>query len=81
MGSLGVAAWIAQITFWVFLALGLILGEVKARGALFFVALWLFGYMALPRILPDGGLFVTPYLAVLDIILVLIVYKGNLALW
>jgi hypothetical protein len=80
MGSQGVAAWIAQGAFWVLIALGVVFGEIRARAAIFFVGLWLIGYIALPRIVPNGALFVTSYLAIVDIILVFIIFKGDLRL-
>jgi hypothetical protein len=80
MGSQVVGAWIAQLAFWVLLALGIAYGELTRKGAAIFVALWLMGALGLPRLSSFMGLFVTPYVAVLDIVLVFIVFKGDVKL-
>jgi hypothetical protein len=80
-GSLGqIAALIAQIAFWVLLVLGLAYDVVGARRAVIFVALWIAGYVGLPRIAWWTGGFVAPWVAVLDIALVFIVFKGDVRL-
>jgi hypothetical protein len=80
VGAPAVAAWIAQFAFWVLLALGVFYGELSRRSIVTFVALWTVGYFGLPRLSADSGLFVPPYIAVLDIALVWIVFKGDLRL-
>ena len=77
IGSQAAAAWIAQLAFWVILALGIGSGELNRKRAALFVALWVAGYIGLPRISWFAGLFVTSYVAVLDIVLVFIVFKGD----
>jgi hypothetical protein len=80
VGAPAVAAWIAQFAFWVLLALGVFYGELSRRSIVTFVVLWTVGYFGLPRLSADSGLFVPPYIAVLDIALVWIVFKGDLRL-
>jgi hypothetical protein len=50
VGSAGVAAWIAQIAFWVLIVLGLGYGELSKRAATIFIVLWVVDYLAIPRI-------------------------------
>ena len=75
-----VAAWIAQFAFWVILALGVFYGELSRRSIATFVALWAAGYFGLPRLSAYGGVFVPPYIAVLDIALVWVVFKADIRL-
>ena len=76
--SQAAAAWIAQASFWVLLAIGAVSGELNRRRVAVFVALWVAGYFGLPRISPITGLFVTSYVAVLDIALVFFVFKTDI---
>jgi hypothetical protein len=80
VGAPAVAAWIAQFAFWVLLAVGVFSGELGRRSIVTFVVLWAAGYFGLPRLSAYGGLFVPPYIAVLDIALVWIVFKGDIRL-
>jgi hypothetical protein len=79
MGSQGIAAWIAQIAFWVLLVLGVTYGELSKKSAIL-VGLWLVGYLGVPRIAWWGSPLVTPYIAILDIVLVFKVFKGDVRL-
>jgi hypothetical protein len=80
IGSQAVAAWVAHLAFWVLLTLGIMYGELTRRRVAMFVALWLLGYIGLPRISPFSGPFVISYVAILDIVLVFIVFKGDVRL-
>ena len=80
IGSQAVAAWIAQLAFWVLLVLAISAGELSRKRAALFVAVWIVGCVGLPRLAPFSDLFVTPYVAVLDIVLVFVVFKGDLKL-
>ena len=80
MGSPAAAAWIAQIAFWVLIVLGAGYHALGRKAALIFVALWLAGYIVLPRIAWWTGPFVTSWVAILDIALVLIVFGGDVKL-
>ena len=77
IGSPVVGAWIAQIAFWMLIGLGSSYGTLSKRTAAIFVALWLAGYVGLPRIAWWVGPMVTSYVAVLDIALVLLTFKGD----
>lgn len=75
---MNVFAPIAVWGFWVLLGAGWFLGELHVRGAVVFAALWLAGVFVAPLLL-DGLLFV-PYVAALDIALVLAIFKGDVRL-
>jgi hypothetical protein len=76
MGSVAVAAWIAVGVFPLLLVRGLVTEELSPRAAAVFVALALAAWIGLPR-LPGGGYLETPVVAVLDIVLVLMVFKAD----
>ena len=78
IGSPGVAAWIALWSFWILLFIGLVRGELGAKGSLFFILLWVAGFVG-ARFMFYGFLF-TPYVAALDIALVFAIFKGDLRL-
>jgi hypothetical protein len=80
VGSPAIAAWIAQFAFWVLLALGLFYGELSRRSIVTFVVLWSAGYFGLPRLFASGEFFVPPYIALLDVALVWMVFKGDIRL-
>jgi hypothetical protein len=80
VGSPAVAAAVAQFGFWVLLALGAYYGELNRKWLAAFVALWAAGFFGLPRLSPDGGWYVTTWIAVLDIALVLLVFKKDIRL-
>jgi hypothetical protein len=73
MGSPYIAGLIAHAAFWALLAVGWT--ELGPRRAAVFVALWIAGRVASPYV--ASGLLFTPYVAVLDIALVFIVYYGE----
>ena len=73
VGSAAIAAAIAHVAFW--LLLGRLWIESGLRPALVFAVLWLAGYIGLPLL--GGSLFFVSYVAVLDIALVLMVFKGD----
>lgn len=69
-----VAVW----GFWVLLGVGWMLGELHLKGTAIFILFWLVGFIA-SRFGFYGTLF-TPYVAVLDIVLVLTVFKSDVRL-
>ena len=77
IGSSLVGAWVAQFAFWVLIALGIAYGVLGKRAAAIFVALWLAGFVWVPRIAWWATPMVTSYVAVLDIVLVFMVFKGD----
>jgi hypothetical protein len=79
MGSAAVAGWIAHIAFWVLLPYGWLCDELSARAGAGFLLLWLVALFGLPY-LPYGGSLTTSFVAVLDITLVFIIFKGDVRL-
>ena len=77
MGSVGVAAWIARLAFPTLLLFGWRRGALGPKSTAVFALLGLVVWIGLPRMMPNGGLFVTSALAVLDIGLVFAVFKGD----
>jgi len=73
--SAAIGALIALWGFWVLLAIGMARGELGMRSAAIFTMLWLVGFLG-GRYVLNGQLFV-PYVAVLDIVLVLAIFKGD----
>lgn len=78
MGSVSVGAWIAQLALPVLLLVGWMRDELGPKGAGVCLALAAAAWFGLPRLIPNGEWFVTPALALLDIALVLVVFKGDL---
>jgi hypothetical protein len=76
MGLAGLAAWVAHGAFWAILAIGRFSDELGLLGTAVFVVLWLSGFFGLP-FLPYGAALFTPFVAVLDIVLVFVVFKGD----
>jgi hypothetical protein len=65
---------LAHVAFWVLALSGV--AEIGLRRVAVFVVLWGIGY-AVARSLTVGSLLFTSYVAVLDIVLVLFVFKGD----
>jgi hypothetical protein len=78
MGSSAAAALIAQVAFWLLLAFGWLTDEVRLRSGTIFLMLWLIGFLTF-RYLVDAALF-SSYVAVLDVALVFLVFKGDVRL-
>jgi hypothetical protein len=78
-GSPLVAGWIAHIAFWVLIVVGLVSEELSRAAAATFVVLWLAGMFGLPH-LAVGEPLVAAVVAVLDIVLVFIIFKGDIRL-
>ena len=53
--------------------------EIGPRGVTLFVAVWLAGYFALQFVAAGASVFFS-YVAVLDIILVFVVFKGDVSI-
>ena len=64
--------------FWVLLAAGWMLDELHLKGTAVFVLLWLGGFLGAGFVLQ--GMLFTPYVAALDIALVLAIFKGDVRL-
>ena len=78
MGSVTVAAWIAALAFPTLLVWGLAAQELGPRTAFTLAAIAIAPWFGLPRLSSAGGYLVTPALAVLDIVLVLMVFKRDI---
>lgn len=76
MSSVGIAAWIAHIAFAVLLVLG---WNEFGRSRVIFPLLWMAGYLAQSYV-PDGPPLFAPFVAVMDIVLVFMVFKGDVSL-
>jgi len=70
----------AHVAFWVILAVGGVSGEIGLKTAATFFCLWIIGWFGLPHLSYMAGVFLTPYVAVLDIVLAFIVFKGDVRL-
>jgi hypothetical protein len=79
MGSAGLASLFAHVAFWLLLSYGRLSETLTARGAVIFVIVWLAGFLLLPYV-PYGDALFSPSVAVLDIALVLTIFKGDLRL-
>jgi hypothetical protein len=65
---------LAHVAFWVLALFGV--AEIGLRRVAVFVILWGIGY-AVSRSFTVGSLLFTSYVAVLDVVLVLLVFKGD----
>jgi hypothetical protein len=79
MSSVGFASLIAHAAFWLLLAYGRLTGEVSPRGTIILALAWVAGLVLLPYALYGDALF-SPLIAMLDIALVLIIFKGDVRL-
>jgi hypothetical protein len=80
VGTPVIGAWIAQLAFWILLVLGVAYGALHRRAVIVFVVCWLLGYVGLPRLSWWTGPLFTSWVAVLDIALVLLVFKSDVRL-
>ena len=79
IGSPGIAAWIAQIGFAALLIWGWISRELAVKSAAIFLLLWGIAFIGLPRV-PYGAALFPSFVAVLDIVLVLLIFNGDVRL-
>ena len=79
MGSPALASFIAHLVFWGIVVWGLVARELTLRSAALFVALWFLSPVGLAY-LPFGTPLFPSVVAVLDIILVFIVFKADVRL-
>ena len=77
--SAGLAAWIAHLAFWVLLVFGWMWDDLGGRGIAAFVLLWLAGFWGL-RYFPLGPDMFFSYVALLDVVLVFLIFKGDIRL-
>jgi hypothetical protein len=76
MGSPGIAAWVAHLTFWILVARGWMSGDLGVRGIVVALAVWVTAYFSL-SFLPYGGALFPSFVAIIDIALVFVVFKGD----
>ena len=69
---------LAHLVFWIVLLIGAST-DLGFRRSAVFVSLWVFGYFA-SGLFASGGLVFVSYVAVLDMVLVLVVFKGDVPL-
>ena len=75
----GIGALIAHVAFWVLLAYGWFWEELGPKGIVAFVALWVGGKYAL-ALIPQGPDMFFSWVALLDVALVFIIFKGDIRL-
>jgi hypothetical protein len=78
VGSIGVAASIAQGAFWLLLIYGWAVDELHGTAITVLLVLWLLARFGLPYL--DAAAFAITWVAVLDIALVFIIFKGDVPL-
>ena len=79
MGSPAAASLVAHLAFWTLVGWGTLTGALTWRGAALFVSAWLLLPLGLATS-SYGPLLYAPVVAVLDIVLVLRIFKGDLRL-
>jgi hypothetical protein len=81
MGSPAIAAFVGFWAFWVLLVYGYIVDELSVKRVVTFLALWIAGRIVLAYMpgLVAPSLF-SPYVAILDIALVFLIFKGDVRL-
>jgi hypothetical protein len=77
--SAGIAAWVAHLAFWVLLLYGWAWDELGPRGVIVFLVLWMLGFYGLP-VFPLGAAMFSSFVAVMDVALVLLIFKGDVRL-
>ena len=75
-GSPLIASWIAHAAFWSLLGRGWFTGQLGGRSIAAFLGLWAAAFAALPYV-PYGRNLFAPAVALLDIALVLTIFKGD----
>jgi hypothetical protein len=71
-----IGAFIAHTVFWGLLAWGWFTAELRTRGLFIAIACWVAGYFALPLV-PNGAALFSSFVALLGIVLVLVIFKGD----
>ena len=76
IGSVAIGAFVAQAGFWILLAIGLFTVALRSRAVVVLLVLWIAGRVALAAT-PLGLAWFPPYVALLDIALVFLIFKGD----
>jgi hypothetical protein len=77
IGSAAIAAFVAHAAFWCLLIWGWFSAELRMRGLVVALAFWIGAYLAAPA-LPFGAAMFSSFVALLDIVLVLVIFKGDI---
>jgi hypothetical protein len=77
--SSGIAALIAHVGFWLLLGYGWFWDELRERSLAVFLGLWLLGFFGLPFLRYGEAMF-SSFVAVLDVALVFMIFKGDVRL-
>lgn len=78
--SSGIAALVAQVAFWTLLAWAWYDDDLGTRGVTGLVAAWIAGWLGLPVLTYQAEYLFSSYVALLDIFLVFVVFKGDVRL-
>lgn len=79
MGSAGIVSLIGHVAFWCLLLYGWAWDELGPRAITVFLLFWVAGFFGFPY-LPFGAWLFSSFVAVLDIALVLWIFKGDVRL-
>ena len=79
MGSPAIAAWVAHLTFWILIGYGWMSGDLGIRGTAIALVLWVSAYFG-QSFVPLGAPLFPPFVAIIDIALVFVVFKGDVRL-
>lgn len=77
--SAAAGALIAHVVFWILLAYGWFKEDLDVRGIVVFLLLWTGGWFGL-RFVPHGPDVFFSWVALLDVALVFLVFKGDVRL-
>jgi hypothetical protein len=77
--SAGIGALAAQIVFWAVLFVGWAMDELSPRVVVLFVVVWIAAYIGSAYV-PQGDYLFSSFVAVLDVVLVLMVFKSDISL-
>jgi hypothetical protein len=79
MGSAAIASWVAHVAFWILILYGYLIDELTGVRVALFILLWCVGLFGLSHVPygPARAMFPS-FVAILDIALVFIVFKGDL---
>jgi len=75
----GIAALVAHVTFWLLLAYGWFWEDLGPVAVAVFLGLWTAGFFGLPYVGYGSALFPS-YVAILDVVLVFLIFKGDVRL-
>jgi hypothetical protein len=80
MGSPAVAAFIGFWAFWILLPYGYGIGELSRKQVVLFLILWICGRIGLASLPAPGPALFSPYVAILDIALVFVIFQSDVRL-